>query len=56
MPTSGAPGTPGWSDGQSDGDVTAQQPLFVYSCNRLGRTANPPAFSLTEWLLPRRHR
>jgi hypothetical protein len=33
-------------------EVTAQEPLFVHSCNRLGRSANPPRFSLTDWLLP----
>lgn len=28
----------------------------VISCSRLGRTANPPTFSLTDWLRPRRRR
>lgn len=37
-------------------DVAAQRPLMVYSCSRLGRTANPPGFSLTDWLLPGRRR
>jgi hypothetical protein len=37
-------------------DVAAQRPLMVHSCSRLGRTANPPGFSLTGWLLPGRRR
>lgn len=28
----------------------------VISCSRLGRTANPPSFSLADWLRPRRRR
>lgn len=28
----------------------------IISCSRLGRTANPPTFSLTDWLRPRRRR
>ncbi|MFV8050629.1 hypothetical protein [Mycobacterium sp. 48b] len=34
--------------------VAANQPVMVYSCSRLGRVANPPSFSLTDWLLFRR--
>lgn len=30
-------------------DVTAQRPVLVYSCNRLGRVANPPSFSFADW-------
>lgn len=37
-------------------DVAAQRPLMVHSCSRLGRTANPPGFSLADWLLPGRRR
>lgn len=37
-------------------DVAAQRPLMVHSCSRLGRTANPPGFSLPGWLLPGRRR
>ncbi|WP_172798317.1 hypothetical protein [Mycobacterium sp. GA-1285] len=29
-------------------EVTAQTPVAVYSCNRLGRVANPPGFSFSE--------
>ncbi|MGK2867876.1 MAG: hypothetical protein ACSLFA_14765 [Mycobacterium sp.] len=28
----------------------------VISCSRLGRVANPPTFSLADWLRPRRRR
>ncbi len=34
--------------------VAANQPVMVYSCSRLGRIANPPSFSLADWLLFRR--
>lgn len=30
--------------------------VAITSCSRLGRTANPPGFSLTDWLRPRRSR
>jgi len=30
-------------------DVTAQRPVLVLSCNRLGRVANPPSFSFADW-------
>lgn len=36
--------------------VAAHQPIMVHSCRRLGRVANPPSFSLTDWLLPGRRR
>ena len=36
--------------------VTAQLPVAVYTCTRLGRVANPPSFSLTDWLRPGRRR
>lgn len=44
------------ADASRRADVAAQPPLMVYSCSRLGRTANPPGFSLTDWLLPGRRR
>ena len=37
-------------------DVTAQRPIAVYSCNRLGRVANPPSFSITDWFRSARRR
>ncbi len=46
----GAPGAHG------SGEVTAQAPLAVYSCNRLGRVANPPGFSLSDWFRSGRRR
>jgi hypothetical protein len=33
-----------------------QEPAVVRNCNRLGRVANPPGFSLSEWLRERRSR
>jgi hypothetical protein len=30
-------------------EVTAQSPIAVYNCSRLGRVANPPSFSFTDW-------
>jgi hypothetical protein len=29
-------------------DVTAQCPVIVYNCSRLGRTANPPRRSISD--------
>ncbi len=37
-------------------DGAASSTVSVVSCSRLGRTANPPTFSLTGWLRPRRRR
>jgi len=31
--------------------VAVQNLLTVRSCSRLGRRANPPRFTLTDWLL-----
>ena len=36
--------------------VTAQRPIAVYSCNRLGRVANPPSFSIADWFRSARRR
>lgn len=36
--------------------IAAQRPLVVYSCNRLGRVANPPGFSLADWFRSGRRR
>lgn len=36
--------------------VTAQSEVTVSNCSRLGRTANPPGFSLLDWLRPIRKR
>jgi hypothetical protein len=48
--TAGASGT------DSADDVTAQRPLMVYTCNRLGRVANPPSFSFADWFRSARRR
>lgn len=34
----------------------ASVPLRIRNCNRLGRSANPPGFSFSEWLKERRRR
>ena len=36
--------------------IAAQHPVAVYSCNRLGRVANPPGFSLSNWFRSARRR
>lgn len=36
--------------------VAAQGPVAVYSCNRLGRVANPPGLSLPKWFRSGRRR
>lgn len=42
--------------GNADDDITAQAPVSVYSCNRLGRVANPPSFSFADLFRPGRRR
>lgn len=49
-------GGAGYADPSPRDNVAAQRPVMVYSCSRLGRTANPPGFSLPDWLLPGRRR
>jgi len=46
----------GASGAGSADDVTAQRPIIVYNCNRLGRVANPPSFSFAEWFRSARRR
>ena len=41
--------TAGASGAGSADDVTAQRPIMVYTCNRLGRVANPPSFWFAAW-------
>ncbi|MBU8831476.1 hypothetical protein [Mycolicibacterium goodii] len=36
--------------------VATHQPIMVYTCNRIGRVANPPSFSLAGWLRTGRRR
>jgi hypothetical protein len=54
MTTIDASLTAGASGAGSADDVTAQRPLMVYTCSRLGRVANPPSFSFTDWFRARR--
>lgn len=47
--------TPSGGDGDDTAaGVAAQLALTEYSCNRLGRVANPPGFSITDWFRPGR--
>ena len=52
MPAESAPSS---SAAMSDG-APSESVAAVISCSRLGRTANPPTFSLPDWLRPRRRR
>ena len=54
MATVDASFSAGASGAGSADDVTGQRPVMVYVCNRLGRVANPPSFSFTEWFRGRR--
>jgi hypothetical protein len=56
MSTPEASVTAGASGAGSAEEVTAQRPAMVYNCNRLGRVANPPSFSLAEWFRSARQR
>jgi hypothetical protein len=49
MSTVDASLTTGASGADSTDDVTAQRATLVYTCNRLGRVANPPRFSFADW-------
>lgn len=48
--------TAGASGAGSADDVTAQRPLMVYNCSRLGRVANPPSFSFADLFRAARRR
>ncbi|ULE31810.1 hypothetical protein K3G64_16660 [Mycobacterium sp. IDR2000157661] len=37
-------------------EVTTQNLVAVYACGRIGRIANPPTFSLTDWFRTARRR
>lgn len=37
------------STSPADDDTTTQRAVVVYNCSRLGRTANPPRFTITDW-------
>jgi hypothetical protein len=40
----------------ADDEVTAERPIAVHNCSRLGRVANPPSFSFAEWFRSARRR
>ncbi len=40
----------------TDDEIAVSQPVLVLSCSRLGRRANPPRLSLTDWLFVGRRR
>lgn len=52
----GASFTAAGAGGHGDDEVTAQGLIAVYNCSRLGRVANPPSFSFTEWFRGARRR
>jgi hypothetical protein len=56
MATIDASLTAGASGAGSANDVTALLPVMVYTCNRLGRVANPPSFSFADWFRSARRR
>ncbi|MDT7763873.1 MAG: hypothetical protein QOC63_3293 [Mycobacterium sp.] len=56
MSTIDASFTSSASGASSADDVTAQLPIMVYTCNRLGRVANPPSFSFADWFRAARRR
>jgi hypothetical protein len=56
MSTIDASLTSGASCASSADDVTAQLPIMVYTCNRLGRVANPPSFWFADWFRAARRR
>ena len=56
MSTIDASLTKGASAASSADDVTVQRPVMVYTCNRLGRVANPPSFSFADWFRSARRR
>lgn len=43
------------SDG-AGADAAAQHPVLVHSCSRIGRVANPPGFSFSNWFRSARRR
>jgi hypothetical protein len=36
--------------------VGAQQPVALHNCSRIGRVANPPGFSFSDWFRSSRRR
>ena len=56
MSQMGAPFATGVAGAHADDEVTAQGPVLVYSCSRLGRVANPPSFSFADLFRSARRR
>jgi hypothetical protein len=56
MSQMGASFATGATPGNADDEATAQGPIAVYTCSRLGRVANPPSFSFTDWFRSARRR
>jgi hypothetical protein len=54
MSTSGAAFSSDASGVRTSDEVTTHGPVAVQSCSRLGRVANPPSFSFTDWFRARR--
>jgi hypothetical protein len=49
MATVSAPRTAVTSSIPADDETTTHRVVVVYNCTRLGRTANPPSFSFSDW-------
>ncbi len=56
MSQMGASLATGAGGAHADDEITAQGPLAVHSCSRLGRVANPPSFSFADWFRAARRR
>ena len=56
MSQTGASFAAGAGGADAADEVAAQGPVTVYSCSRLGRVANPPSFSFTNWFRSARRR
>jgi hypothetical protein len=56
MLSSGDPVSTAIDGDDSAREVAVQRPMAVQSCSRIGRVANPPGFSFSEWLRPGRKR
>ena len=56
MLSPGEPVTSGTDGEDSAGAVAVQQPVAVHTCSRIGRVANPPGFSFSDWFRSSRKR
>ena len=55
VPTSESPALPTVSH-VAEQVTDLHEPEVIRNCSRLGRSANPPGFSLSDWLRDRRNR